>query len=108
MIRDDNMKDKNLFITFSITFVLFSFIIFLMYLIYCYSYYDNRQIELYLDGYNSNSWDYVYDLGNRVNTGFVGSSNPKNTFLFNRNSLEFFKNFLSCTSTNMGDQDTFG
>ena len=55
------MKDKNLLITFSITFVLFSFIIFLMYLIYCYSYYDNRQIELYLDNYNSNSWDYVYD-----------------------------------------------
>ena len=55
------MKDKNLIFTFCITFVLFSFVIFLMYLIYCYSYYDNRQVDILLENYNTDKWDYVYD-----------------------------------------------
>lgn len=55
------MKDKYMTITAGITFVLFVFVIFLMYLIYCYSYYDNRQGDIYLENYNKDSWDFVYD-----------------------------------------------
>ena len=55
------MKDKYMTITAGITFVLFAFVIFLMYLIYCYSYYDNRQADIYLENYNRDSWDYVYE-----------------------------------------------
>lgn len=55
------MKNKNMMITLGITFFLFAFVSFLVYLIYCYAYYDEYQEETFANEFNRGSYDYVYD-----------------------------------------------
>ena len=81
------MKDKNLTVTIGITFVLFSFIIFLLYLIYCYSYYDNRKTDIFLDNYNKDVWDFVYD-------NWEGKDEISKESFYNSINLMYDKNFL--------------
>ncbi len=81
------MKDKNLTITIGITFVLFSFIIFLMYLIYCYSYYDNRKSDIFLENYNKDAWDFVYD-------NWEHKEEIEKESFYNSMNIMYDKNFL--------------
>lgn len=53
--------DKNLKTTMIITFLLFSFIIFLIYLLYCFAYYDKNQEEQYYNNILNEKYDLVYD-----------------------------------------------
>ncbi len=53
--------NKSMFITFSVTFLLFSFIIFLLYIIYCYGYYNANQENYYLNQFNRNDFTFVFD-----------------------------------------------
>lgn len=46
--------------TFKITFLLFSFIAFLIYLLYCYAFYDEYQKEIFLNKVNENDYSYIY------------------------------------------------
>lgn len=46
--------------TFKITILLFSFIAFLIYLLYCYAFYDEYQKELFLSKVNENNYNYIY------------------------------------------------
>lgn len=55
------MKDKNMMITLGITFFLFAFVSFLVYLIYCYAYFDKNQEGVFVSKFNQGSYDYVYD-----------------------------------------------
>ena len=52
---------KSMLITLGITFLLFSFIILLIYLVYCYAYYDENQINIYTDKFNTGNSKYIYD-----------------------------------------------
>lgn len=63
------MKDKNLLITLSITIILFSFISFLIYTIYCYSFYNPYQEKKLANLYNNQEYDYIYNnLDNNILT----------------------------------------
>ncbi len=53
--------DKNLKTTLYITISLFSFIIFLVYLLYCFAYYDKNQEELYFAKIENKKYDYIFD-----------------------------------------------
>ncbi len=55
------MKDKNMMITLGITSFLFFFVIFLVYLIYCFAYYDENQEGIFVTKFNNGNYDYVYD-----------------------------------------------
>ena len=56
------MEDKrNIIITTLISFFLFFIIIFLMYVIYVFAYYNKKQEEIYLEYYNNNKYDYIYN-----------------------------------------------
>lgn len=54
-------NNKNLFITIGITIFLLIFISFLLYVIYCYSYYDSYQKNNYLKEFNHNNYNFVYE-----------------------------------------------
>ncbi len=54
-------ESKSMLITIGITLFLFSFIIFLVYLVYCFSYYDEYQMSIYTDKFNLNDSKYIYD-----------------------------------------------
>lgn len=54
-------ESKSIWITLGITFFLFSFIIFLVYLVYCYAYYDEYQMSIYADKFNTTNSKYIYD-----------------------------------------------
>ena len=54
------MEKKNLFITIGITFSLFAFIIFLLYVVYCFAYYDKYNERIYITKINDNAYDFVY------------------------------------------------
>ncbi len=55
------MRDKNLLLTIIITFFLFSFVSFLIYLIYCYAYYNPHQEKDYIRKFNTSNYAFVYD-----------------------------------------------
>lgn len=53
--------DKEVFkTTFKITILLFSFIAFLIYLLYCYAFYDEYQKEIFLNKVNENNYSFIY------------------------------------------------
>jgi hypothetical protein len=52
--------DKSLKTTLIITFLLFSFILFLIYLLYCFAYYDKNQEEVYYIKVVDKRFDYIY------------------------------------------------
>ena len=51
---------KALFTTFSLTVLLFSFIIAMLYIIYCYAYYDGYQEQVFIDNVNDNKYSFIY------------------------------------------------
>lgn len=51
--------NKNMKITLIITFSLFGFVIFMLYLLYCYGYYDKHMEDVYLE--KANNTKFVYD-----------------------------------------------
>lgn len=58
------MMDKSkkaLTTTLSLTLLLFCFIIFLLYIIYCYAYYDKYLEQVYTDNINNSKYDLVYE-----------------------------------------------
>ena len=55
----DNSK-KALGTTFILTLLLFLFIVSLLYIIYCYAYYDKYQEQVFLDHYNHREYSFVY------------------------------------------------
>ena len=55
------MRNKNMTLTIGITAFLFIFIISLIYVLYCYSYYDGYQKEKYLDEFKKRDYDFVYE-----------------------------------------------
>ena len=54
-------KHKNKLITISISLFLFLLVGFLIYVIYVYAYYDKHMESVYLDNFNKNKYDFVYD-----------------------------------------------
>ena len=52
---------KALTATISLTLALFSFIILLLYVIYCYAYYDKYLETTYIDNFNNKNYSFVYD-----------------------------------------------
>ena len=54
-------KHKNKLITISISLFLFLLVSFLIYVIYVYAYYDKHMESVYLDNFNKNKYDFVYD-----------------------------------------------
>ena len=50
-----------MYITLIITFSLFFFVLFLVYLIYCYAYYDEYQVSLYTEMFNKGRYTLVYN-----------------------------------------------
>ena len=65
--------------TFGLTFILFSFIVFLLYVIYCYAYYDKYLEYQYTNNINNHEYDFVYDTlfdkGNLTYEQFIFSIN---------------------------------
>ena len=51
---------KALFTTFSLTVLLFGFIIAMLYIIYCYAYYDGYQEQVFIDSVNDNKYSFIY------------------------------------------------
>lgn len=58
---------KALTTTFGLTILLFGFIIFLLYVIYCYAYYDKYQEQVYIDNINNKKYSFIYN--NLTNKG---------------------------------------
>lgn len=58
-------KDKSMLITIGLSSFLFLFILILVYLVYCFAYYDDNQKSVFVDKYNSKKYDFVYE--NMVN-----------------------------------------
>lgn len=52
---------KALLTTMSLTLILFGFIVFLLYVIYCYAYYDKYQEQIFTDSVNNGKYDFVYE-----------------------------------------------
>lgn len=80
------MNKKNFFITFGITSFLFLFVLFLIYLIYCYAYFDKEQELKYIDSVNRGNYDFIY---NNLNNNFLS----KNEF-YNSINLMYDKSIL--------------
>ena len=62
--EDVNMdkSTKALTTTFGLTILLFGFIIFLLYVIYCYAYYDKYQEQVYIDNINNNKYSFIWTI----------------------------------------------
>ena len=55
------MRNKRFLITFLISIALFSLVIFLIYVVYCFAFYDNNQEKKYLEAFNNGKYDFVYE-----------------------------------------------
>lgn len=62
-----NKSTKALTTTFGLTILLFGFIIFLLYVIYCYAYYDKYQEQVYIENINNKKYSFIYE--NLTNKG---------------------------------------
>ena len=56
-----NNSKKALSTTLGVTLLVFGFIIFLLYIIYCYAYYDKYQEQVFTDNFNNKKYDLVYE-----------------------------------------------
>ena len=55
-----NKSRKALCTTFGLTVLLFGFIIAMLYIIYCYAYYDGYQEQIFIDNVNNNKYSFIY------------------------------------------------
>ena len=81
------MENKHILATVFITFFLFSFVLFLIYVVYCFSFYDTYQEKKFVDNFNKGLYDYVYDNledSNRIDEDLYNYSVNLN---FNEKSL---------------------
>ena len=82
------MKKKHFLITFLVSIALFSLVIFLIYVIYCFAFYDNNQEKKYLESFNNGKYDFVYD--------HLENADKINKDLYNYNvNITFNKNKLN-------------
>lgn len=58
-------RDKSMLITVGLSSFLFLFVIILIYLVYCFAYYDDNQKSIFIDKINNKKYDFVYE--NMVN-----------------------------------------
>ena len=86
------MKDKNMSLTIGITAFLFIFIISLIYILYCYSYYDGYQKEKYLEEFNGRNYDYVYERLRNKDKLKIEDFNKVIDLMYNKNTLESIYN----------------
>ena len=86
------MKDKNMSLTIGITAFLFIFIISLIYILYCYSYYDGYQKEKYLEEFNGRNYDYVYERLSNKDKLKIEDFNKVIDLMYNKNTLESIYN----------------
>ena len=82
------MHDKNMKLTIGITFFLFIFIISLIYILYCYSYYDGAQKEKYLTEFNRNNHEFVYENLTDHTKLKKEDYNKVIDLMYNKNTLE--------------------
>ncbi len=55
------MENKHILFTFFISLFLFLLVVFLIYVIYCFSYFDSNQEDKLFKSFNTGSYDFVYD-----------------------------------------------
>ena len=55
------MEKKSIFITALITICLFSFVFFLIYVVYCFAFFDKNQENEYLNYFNSGNYEFIYN-----------------------------------------------
>ena len=82
------MSKKSFIITSIVTVSLFVFVSFLLYVIYCFSFYDSNQENEYLLNFNSESYDFVYDHMNNKNYISKNSFNYSVNLMFRKNKLK--------------------
>ena len=82
------MIKKHLFITTLISVLLFTFVVFLIYIVYCFSFYDKNLTNKYINNFNNGSYDFVYN--NMVNSKEIDkdSYNYSINLMFKKDSLE--------------------
>ncbi len=85
--RSVMMNIKKLIITVLISLFVFVFLGFLIYLIYCYVYYDSNQENKYLDNFNNGNYSFVYD--NLYNRDLLDRESYDTVvdFMFNKDEL---------------------
>ena len=95
-------KKRNALVTTAgLTILLFSFIVFLLYLIYCFAYYDKYQEQLYVDNFNNGKYDFVYD--NLDNKDILG----KDKFIKSINSLKDKDRLVNIYNLYYKDRDLY-
>ena len=81
------MIKKHLFITTLISVLLFTFVVFLIYIVYCFSFYDKNLTNKFINNFNNGSYDFVYN--NMLDSKEI----EKNSFNYSIN-LMFKKDML--------------
>lgn len=86
------MTRRNIIIASFISVFLFMFISFLIYVVYCFSFYDKNQIDKYINNFNNGSYDFVYN--NMVNKEKINKEdfNYSINLMFNNEELESIYN----------------
>lgn len=111
------MEKKSIFITTVVTIFLFSFVLFLIYVIYCFSFYDKNQEDVYLSNYNMGKYDFFYDkmvynkyitkedFNYSVNLMFKKNKLNEiyNTYYSNLNNAEFINTYFFRRNVSLDD-----
>ncbi len=81
-------SNRSLYLTIGITVFLFTFVVFLIYLVYCYAYYDKNEEKIYTSIYNTHDFNYIYD--NLSDTGDLDKDdfNIPIDLMYNKNNLK--------------------
>ena len=111
------MKKKRLLITLFVSLFLFCFVFFLIYVVYCFAFYDKNQVTKYVDEFNHGYYDFVYN--SLADNDKVGKEdfNKSINLMFNESKLGeihdtyypdidkdlFIDNFLFNTKVETGD-----
>lgn len=101
------IQNKNIKITIGISVILFVFIVSLIYLLYCYSYYDDYQKEVFTREFNSKNYDNVYDNlkdGNKISRN---DFNKVIDLMYNKNTLNNIYNMYYIDSSLYKDNNEF-
>lgn len=81
-------NNKSLYLTIGISLFLFSFVTLLLYIIYCYAYYDRNEEQTYANLVNRRDYDFIYE--NLVNEANLSKEefNLSYNLLFDKNTLK--------------------
>ena len=97
---------KALTTTFGLTILLFGFIIFLLYVIYCYAYYDKYQEQVYIDNINNNKYSFIYDnLDNKGSLTYEQFISHINRITNKDNLIEIYKTYYK--DSGLYNEDSF-